>query len=140
MPASGAVLVFELALGKLLERHRKVVPVARSLDHRRRVLTEAALAEIVEVAVYLSRPLGGDDDRGVMRVGVLEELVYAWFDHSAGESRGKPSSVRTICSSRFAAWPRSSLRTRYLKSPCTASSCSAVSSRMSIASAESVPL
>ena len=34
-----------------------------------------------------------------MRVGVLEELVYAWFDHSAAESRGKPSSARTIPSS-----------------------------------------
>src|SRR5262249_47252535 len=84
---SGAVLVFELALGKLFKRHGEVIPLVAGLDHRRRVLTKAALAEVVEVAVYLSCPLGRDDDCRVMGVGVAEELVNAWSDHSAGESR-----------------------------------------------------
>ena len=60
----------------------------------------------MEVAVYLTCPLGCDDDGGVLRVGVLHELVYAWFDHSAAESRGKPASARTICSSSPAARSR----------------------------------
>ena len=44
------------------------------VDHRRRVLAEIALAEVVVVAVDLASALGRDDDRGVVRVGVLEQL------------------------------------------------------------------
>src|SRR6478672_6576204 len=110
--ALGAVLVFELALGELLERHREVVPLGVHLDHRRRVLAEAALSEVVEVAVDLTGALRRDDDGGVMGIAVLQELVYAWFDHSAAESSDRPSSARTIPSNSAAARPRSSLTTR----------------------------
>src|SRR5262249_42455106 len=102
-----------------------------------RVLTEATLAEVVEIAVYLTCPLRCDDDRGVVRVGVLEELVYTWLDHLAGESTERPSSPRTIRSRSAAACSRSSLTTQWANSPCAASSCSATLSRASIASAES---
>src|SRR3954470_24663608 len=108
---SGAVLVFELAFGELLQRHREVVPLGVGLDHRRRVLPEAALAEIVEVAVDLSSTLGRHDNCGVMRIGVLQKLVYAWFDHSASES----SSRRTTSTRSAAARPTSSLTTQWSK-------------------------
>src|ERR1700710_1777070 len=77
----GAVLVLELARGDLFERNREVVPVAGDIDHRRRVLTKAALAEAVVIAVDLTCPLGGDDYGRVVGVGVVEQLVNAWFDH-----------------------------------------------------------
>jgi hypothetical protein len=35
----------------------------------------------VEVAVDLPSPLRRDDDGGVMRIGMIQKLVYAWFDH-----------------------------------------------------------
>ena len=69
-----------------------------------------------------------------MRVGVLQKLVYARFDHSAGESSDRPSSARTIPSSSPAARSRSSLTTRWANSSWAASSSSATSSRASIAS------
>src|SRR3954452_6748067 len=90
----GAVLVFELALGDLFEGDREVIPLTGDINHGRWVLAEAALAETVEVAVYLPSPLGGDDDRCVVGVGVVEQFVNAWFDHSARESRDMPSSAR----------------------------------------------
>ena len=52
-----AVLVFELALGQLFECHREVVALGVGLHHRGRVLAEATLTEVVEVAVDLTRPL-----------------------------------------------------------------------------------
>src|SRR5262249_37115969 len=112
-----AVLVLELAGGYLFKGEREVVPVARDVDHRGRVLAEAALAEAVVVAVDLPRTLGGDNDSRVVRVGVIGELVNAWFDHSARESRDTPSSARTIPSSSLAARSRSSLVTVWANSP-----------------------
>src|SRR4051794_12239339 len=113
----GAVLVLELARGNLFERNREVVPVAGDIDHRRRVLAEAALAEAVVVAVDLTGPLGGDDYGRVVGVSVVKELVNAWFDHSAAESSGIPNSARTIPSSSSAARSRSSLMTVCANSP-----------------------
>src|SRR5262249_27932263 len=126
-------------VGKLLERHREVVALASRLDHRRRVLAEAALSQVVEVAVDLPRPLRRDDDRGVVGVSMLQQLVYAWLDHSGRESRGMPSSARTIPSSSSAARPRSSLTTWWANSSRAAISWAATSSRASIAWAGSVP-
>src|SRR5262245_27671349 len=89
--ALGAVLVLQLAVGDLFERDREVVAVAGDFHHRRRVLAKAALTEAVEVAVYLPCPLGGDDNRRVVGVSVVEELVNAWFDHSAPQCKRPPS-------------------------------------------------
>src|ERR1041384_4367453 len=122
-PGLGAVLVFELARGDLFERDREVVPIVADVHNRGRVLAEATLAEVVEVAVDLSRSLGRDDHCGVVRIGVLEECVDAWMDHSDGESRDIPSSARTIPSRSSAARPRSSLTTRWANSSWAASSC-----------------
>src|SRR4051794_27988598 len=113
----GAVLVFELALGKLFERHREVVPLGVRLNHRRRVLAEAALSEVVEVAVDLTRALRRDDDGGVVGIGVLQELVYAWFDHwrlslDDRHAGAAPSSPRTMPTSSSVAASSSSLTTR----------------------------
>src|SRR5262249_30733268 len=135
----GAVLVFELALGKLLERHREVVALTARFDHRRWGLAEAAPSPVVKVGVDLPCPLFRDDDGGVMGVGVLQQLVYAWLDHSARESREMPSSARTIPSSSSAARPRSSLTTWWANSSRAASSWAATSSRASIAWGGSVP-
>src|SRR5829696_8145880 len=101
MRTLGAVLVFQFALGELFERHREVVPLGVGLDHRRRVLPETALSEVVEVAVHLASALCRDNDSGVMRIGVVQKLVYAWFDHLAVES----SSERTVATSSAAARP-----------------------------------
>src|SRR2546423_15540708 len=74
------VLVAELALGDLLERHGEVVLRAR-LHERRREVVERALAELVVVVVDLARALGGDDDERVAGVDVVEQLVDAGMDH-----------------------------------------------------------
>src|ERR1700709_1275132 len=88
-----AVLAFELALGQLFQGHRQVVALGVGLHHRGRVLAEATLTEVVEVAVDLPGTLRRHDDGGVMRVGVVKKLVYAWFDH-CGQCRG--SRRRTL--------------------------------------------
>ncbi len=74
------VLVVDLAGRELLEGDREVV-VAVGLDHRRRVLLVRALTERAVVAVQLPGSLRGDDDRRVMRVGLLHQLVYSRLDH-----------------------------------------------------------
>src|SRR5207237_194697 len=65
----------------------------RRVDHRRRELVERAFAEVVVVAVDLARPLGGDDDAGVVRVDVLEQAVDARRDHGLATFPGWLSSV-----------------------------------------------
>src|SRR6185436_11182207 len=80
----GAVLVLQLALGDLLEGDREVAALAGNVHHRRWVLAEAALAEAVEVAVYLPGSLRRDHDGRVVGVGMVQQLVNAWFDHRAG--------------------------------------------------------
>ena len=81
-----AVAVRDLALRQLLERDREVI-LRRGLDHRWRKLLEDSLAERVVVVVDLPRALRRDDDRGVMRVGVVEQLVYARMDQALAPMR-----------------------------------------------------
>src|SRR6266540_366073 len=93
--ASGPVAVVDLSRRELLERDRQIVARWR-LDHRRRVLLVAALAERAVVAVQLARPLGDDDHRGVVGVGAGEQLVDTWLDHRGGFYGSRVSSSRTI--------------------------------------------
>src|SRR5947208_3977191 len=87
----GAVVVLELSAGELLEGNREVV-ARLSVDHRRCVLLVAALAKGAVVAVELPRPLRRDENGGVVGIGALEELVYAWFDHCDPDDRA-PRSI-----------------------------------------------
>src|SRR5215218_4509743 len=75
-----AVAVLDLALRYLVERDSEVVLRPR-LDHRRRVLVESSLAEVVVVAVDLPCALSGDEHTCVMRVDMLEQRVQAGVDH-----------------------------------------------------------
>src|SRR5215218_5874021 len=77
---SGAVAVVDLPRRQLLERDGQVV--ARwSVDHRRRVLLVATLAERAVVAVQLAGALRGHEHRGVVGIGLAQELVDPWLDH-----------------------------------------------------------
>src|SRR3954452_15038258 len=118
-PAGLAVLVLDLARGDFLERDRQVV-LGAALDHRRRDLVERALAQVVVVAVDLTRPLGRDKHGGVVGVDMLEERVDARVDHSSEgtSARGadpagqaSPSAPRTIAVSSSTASSRRSLTT-----------------------------
>src|SRR3954452_683591 len=91
----GPVLERELAGRQLFERDREVVLARLGVDHRRRGLAEAALADVVVVAVYLPGTLRGHNDRRVVGVGVIYQSVDAWMDHE-GDS---DSSARTTPSS-----------------------------------------
>src|SRR3954447_24949581 len=75
-----AVAVLDLARGDLLERDREVVLRPR-VHHRRRVLLEGALTEVVVVRVDLARALGGDDHARVVGVDVLEQSIDARGNH-----------------------------------------------------------
>src|SRR5215211_8340008 len=79
----GAVLVLELALGKLLERDREVVARPR-LDHRRRELLVGALTKGAVVAVELASALRRHQHGRVMRVRPVEKLVDTRLDHRRG--------------------------------------------------------
>src|SRR3954463_7772947 len=96
-PCLAAVPVSHLAGRDFLERDRQVV-LGGCVDHRRRELLEGALAEVVGVAVDLTRALGGDDHAGIRRVDVLQQAVYAGRNHG-DESR----ALRTTRSSSSAA-------------------------------------
>src|SRR4051794_11936957 len=76
----GAVVVVDLPAGQLLERDRQVV-ARRRVDHRRREFLVAALAKGAVIAVQLPGALRGHHHGGVVRIGPLQELVYAWLDH-----------------------------------------------------------
>src|SRR5256714_7444437 len=91
-PLGGAVAVLDLPRGQLLERDREVVPGWR-VDHRRRVLLIAALAESAVVAVELSGALRDHDHGGVVRVGLREQSVDAWLDHLWAILVGPPTNV-----------------------------------------------
>src|SRR2546421_2714666 len=134
-PALGAVLEADLAGGELLEGDRDVVLAALGVDHRRRILAEVALAEVVVVAVDLASPLRRHHHGGLVGVGLREQSVYAWMDHGSESS----CSARTSRSSSSAARSSSSLTTRYANSSCAASSCAATASLASIASVLSLP-
>src|ERR671931_2495194 len=92
------VLVPELALGDLLERHREVVLRAR-LHERRREVVEGALAQLVVIVVDLASPLGGDDHERVARVDVLEELIDTRMDHGPAMLPAAARSSRPTISS-----------------------------------------
>src|SRR5688572_15548170 len=83
-----AVAVLQLAVRRLLEGDRQVV-LRPGVDHRGRELLEGALAEVVVVAVDLTRALGGDDHAGVGGVDVLEQAVDARRDHGLEGSRSR---------------------------------------------------
>src|SRR3954453_4000012 len=90
------VLVLDLARGDFLERDREVV-LADGLDHRRRELVEGPLTQVVVGRVDLTRALGGDEDRRVVGVDVVEQLVDAGTDHALSvprtiDSRAKAAS------------------------------------------------
>src|SRR5690242_17101816 len=124
-----AVVVLDLARGDFLERDRQVV-LRAALDHRRRELVERALAQVVVVAVDLTRPLGRDEHGGVVGVDVLQERVDARVDHSfegtsagglhpgapparSGVQPAPPSAPRTIAVSSSTASSSRSLTTTW---------------------------
>src|SRR5918996_4946547 len=100
------VVVGDLALGDLLERHREVILRAR-LDERRRNL-ECALAELMVVVVDLASPLGGDDHERVARVDAAEELIDSRMNHGLEMVPAAASSSRTTATSSATARSRSS--------------------------------
>src|SRR3954447_24959472 len=77
----GPVLELQLAGRQFLECDREVVLATVGVNHRRRVLAEVALAEVVVVAVDLAGALGRHDYGGVMGVRVIDQFVYAWMNH-----------------------------------------------------------
>src|SRR6059058_2567558 len=89
-----AVLVLDLARGDFLEGDRQVV-LGDGLDHRRRKLVERPLAQVVVVRVDLARALGGDEDRRVVGVDVVEQLVDAGTDHAISVPRTMDSRAST---------------------------------------------
>src|SRR5436190_15354445 len=127
----GAVPVLELAGGNLFERDLQVVLRPR-LDHRRGVLVEWALAQIVVVRVDLAGALGGDENARVMGVDALQQGIQARLDHSCHMvATRSPSS----CTARL----RSSLTMTLSNSSSAAISSSATWSRRSIWSGASEP-
>src|SRR3954470_11741988 len=126
-----SVLVLDLARGDFLEGDRQVV-LADGLDHRRRELVERPLAQVVVVRVDLARALGGDENRRVVGVDVVEQLVDAGTDHGVSVPRTRAASSSPASSSR-------SLTTTCSNSSAAASSSSATSRRRSTCSASSVP-
>src|SRR2546421_13016656 len=80
-PGLAPVAVRQLVGGDLFERDLEVV-LRAGLNHRRRVLVERALAEVVVVGVDLARALGGDEDARIMRVDALQQGAETRLDHS----------------------------------------------------------
>src|SRR4051812_48963364 len=79
--------VSHLARRHLFEGDGQVV-LGDGVDHRRWELLEGPLAEVVVVAVDLSRALGGDDHAGVGGIDVFEKAVNARRDHAV-DSRAR---------------------------------------------------
>src|SRR3954449_5397110 len=88
-----AVAVLQLACSNLFEGDLQVV-LRAGLDHRGRVLVESALTEVVVVGVDLSRALGGDEDRRVVRVHLLEQFVQSWLDQGGHMLAARSTSSR----------------------------------------------
>src|SRR3954451_20385157 len=80
-----AVTVLDLVCGDLLERDLEVVLRLR-VHHRRRILVEGPLPEVVVVRVDLTGALRSDDHARVVRVDTLQQLVQAGLDHSFAPS------------------------------------------------------
>src|SRR3954451_1346052 len=129
--AASAVAVLQLRGSDLLEGDLEVV-LRAGLDHRRRVLVESPLAEVVVVGVDLSRALGGDEHARVVRVDLLEQFVQSWLDQGGHMLAARSTSS---CKARS----RSSFTTRWPNSSLAASSSGATASRRSICCGESEP-
>src|SRR3954454_15017706 len=135
-----AVAVLDLVGGDLLERDLEVV-LRLGVHHRRRVLVERPLAEVVVVRVDLTRPLGRHEHARVVRVDAVQQLIQAGLDHSVAPSEGsavRPSMVAARSSSSCTARSRSSFTITRLNSCRAASSSFARASRRSITSGASV--
>src|SRR4051794_18005534 len=132
-----AVAVLDLVGRDLLERDLEVVLRLR-LDHRRRVLVERPLAEVVVVRVDLTGPLGGDDHARVVRIDFFQQLVQAGLDHSFSFSGFAPPMVAARSTSSSVARSRSSFTITRFHSPAAASSSRARVRRLSISSGSSV--
>src|SRR4051812_50187053 len=87
-----AVAVLDLVGGDLLECDLEVV-LRLGVHHRRRVLVEGPLAEVVVVRVDLARPLGRDEHARVVRVDTFQQLVKAGVDYSFAPSGGAGGGV-----------------------------------------------
>src|SRR3954471_19111742 len=103
-----AVAVLDLPRGDFLEGDLQVV-LRVGVDHRRRVLVERPLTEVVVVRVDLAGTLGGHQNTRIMGVDTLQEGVEAGLDHSVAPSKLQPHTLATSSSSSCTAWPRSSL-------------------------------
>src|SRR3954469_11218797 len=136
------VAVVDLARGDLLEGDLQVVLRVR-VDHRRRVLVERPLTEVVVVRVDLTGALGGYQNTRIVGVDTLQKGVEAGLDHSVAPSKLQPHTLATRSSRSCTAWPRSSLTIVLWK--CSASARASSSSsrarerRRSITSGVSVP-
>src|SRR3954451_3971459 len=106
-PLLRAVSDLDLVAREFLESDLQIVLRTR-LDHRRRVLVERALAEVVVVRVDLASALGSGQDDGVVRVvvGALKKSVESWLDHGLVMVATRPESSCTAAS-------RSSLTTTW---------------------------
>src|SRR4051795_3235120 len=133
-----AVAVLGLVCGDLLEGDLEVV-LRLGVHHRRRVLVEGALPEVVVLRVDLAGALGRDDHARVMRVDAFQQLVQAGLDHSFAPSGDcRPSMVAATSTSSSVARSRSSLTITRFHSSAAASSSRARVRRFSISSGESV--
>src|SRR4051794_30908023 len=132
-PLLGAVSDLDLVAREFLESDLQVVLRTR-LDHRRRVLIERTLAEVVVVRVDLAGALGGCEHYCVVRVvfSALEKGVQSGLDHVL-------VMVATSRLSSSTAASRSSLTTTWSNSSSAASSSRATPSRRSIWSELSEP-
>src|SRR5215210_3782074 len=126
-----AVAVLDLPGGDLLEGDLQVV-LGAGLHHRRRILVERPLAEVVVVRVDLPGALGGHQHHGVVGINALEQLVQTWLDHGGHMVAARPASSSTARS-------RSSLTRWWSNSSRAASSSRAAARRRSICSGESEP-
>src|SRR5436305_14408813 len=119
-PALPAVAVLDLAGGDLLEGDLQVVLRAR-VDHRRRVLVEGALAEVVVVGVDLASALRCHDHARVVRIDALQKFVQPGLDQvlpsRSGRAFARPAGrgqmVATRSMSSRAARASSSLTTTW---------------------------
>src|SRR4051812_46492099 len=125
------VVVAELVFGDFLEGDLQVVLRTR-LDHRRGVLVERSLTEVVVVRVDLAGALGSHEDDCVMRVDPLEKCVQSGLDHV-------PLMVASSLLNSSTAASRSSFTITWSNSSRADSSLHAVCSRRSICSALSDP-
>ena len=99
-----AVAVLDLPGGDLLEGDLEVV-LRAGVHHRRRILVERSLAEVVVVRVDLPGTLGGHQHHGVVGINALEQLVQTWLYHGGHMVAARVASSSTARSrSSFTRW------------------------------------